>query len=112
MSKYYVNRRKQKREEFMQELCSVFLCTIMVVLSVVCFLRYTANKDHYYYVDNGYGGYEQVVDRPCYVTEIEGDLVTVETKDGELFAFYGDDYNVGETIICTFDMMDRIIDAR
>ena len=37
----------------------------------------------------------------CKIVEINGDTVTVEHK-GELYAFYGDGYVVGKTIICKF----------
>lgn len=112
MSRYYVNRRQQRREELKREALSIVAFVLLIMASTVCVLRYTSDKDRYYYVDNGYGGYEQVIERPCEVVEINGDEITVVTRNGELFAFYGEDFKVGETILCTFTMANEIIDAQ
>lgn len=45
--------------------------------------------------------YIYVTERICEVTEISGDIVTVE-YDGQLYAFYGYGYSVGQKITCQF----------
>lgn len=111
MSRYFVNRRKQRRDKIKNALATT-LCVVTMMAATIGALNYTAQQDYYYYVDNGHGGYEQLVDRSCEVVEINGDEITVVTNSGELYAFYGDGYKVGTTIICTFTMADEIIDAQ
>lgn len=45
--------------------------------------------------------YVYVTERICEVTEISGDIVTVE-YDGQLYAFFGYGYKVGQKIVCQF----------
>lgn len=104
----------KKRNSLWSEIGAGVLFFLILAVGTSVAIQSYANKDQYYYVDNGSGtGYVQLVDRPCIITEIEGDLVTVETLNGgELYAFYGDDYEVGSEIICTFTMANEIIEAK
>ena len=56
--------------------------------------------------------YVYVTDRVCTVTEISDDIITVETRDGNLYEFYGNGFEVNETVICVFNDADELIDVR
>lgn len=90
------------------------VCTTALAALFMLLLYTKANQDYTYAIaSDNYNGvhYEYVTDRVCTVTEIDGDLITVETRSGSLYEFYGDGYEVNDIVVCTFNSANEIIDA-
>ena len=49
-------------------------------------------------------------DVECLITEVVGDIITVEYEDN-LYSFYGNGYAEGQKVICTFTEDMKIVDA-
>jgi hypothetical protein len=117
----YVNANHERkkaeriaRENKRKNIIATVVCTTTLAALFMLLLYTKANQDYTYAIaSDNYNGvhYEYVTDRVCTVTEINGDLVTVETKNGNLYKFYGDGYEVDDTIICTFNSANEIINA-
>ena len=108
----YKNRRNVIKEIVKGFLETIACCVILGAIMLVI-LHLGTSQDDYYYTSDGNGSYIELVDRPCVVTEINGDYITVETvNDGELYTFYGTGYKIGTEIICTFTMTDELIKTK
>ena len=49
--------------------------------------------------------------QPATVTNIDGDIISVEIEDGNIYEFYGEGFEEGEDIE-VFKVMDVIVDVR
>ena len=109
--------KKQQRiakEIKRKNIISGVVCTTTLAALFMLLLYSKANADYTYTIasENNSGiHYEYVTDRVCTVTEISDDIVTVETRNGNLYEFYGDGYEVNDTVVCTFNSANEIIDA-
>lgn len=102
--------QREKRIDTILTILSVIVVCIIFAVSIYANLT----KDYVYAVakENSFGNhYEYVTDRVCTVTEINGDLITVETRNGDLYEFYGDGFEIDETIVCTFNSANELINA-
>lgn len=115
----YVNRNYEvkkaqriARETKRKNIISGVVCITTLVALFILLLYSKANADYTYAVasnnNSGYA-YEYVTDRVCTVTEISGDIITVETRNGNQYEFYGNGYEINETIVCTFNSADELI---
>ena len=101
-------------KKIIKELTETVALTIIICAIFTLPLLASAKQDMTYTIasENCNGvHYEYVIDRVCTVTEIDGELITVETRNGNIYEFYGDGYKVNDTVICTFNSANEIINA-
>ena len=109
------NRNYRRRQREIKRRKALSCCAITVGIISVIMLLGSKPADYTYAVasENNPGyAYEYVTDRVCTVTEINGNIITVETRDGNLYEFYGNGYKVGTEIICTFNSADELINTK
>jgi len=96
-------RNKGNKGNIMSNIIIAVMFLFIVVLCGAGIVSASATESRYAIASESNNGlhYEYVTERTCEVTEINGDLVTVNYK-GELYSFYGDGYEVGTEIICKF----------
>ena len=111
----YLRKRKAERtREIYSNIAGICFSAIIILGLGWAFVHSYTNQEQTYAIasENGNGiHYEYVTDKVCEVTEIKGNLVTVEYK-GNLYSFYGTGFELNEKIVCTFNSADEIINAK
>lgn len=99
--------RKNAREI----ISSVLICVVIVMLGYGIVEKVNNTEPRYAIASTRQINGEHfiyITERVCEVYEINDDLITVEYQ-GNLYDFFGDGYEVGETIVCQFtDAMEIV----
>lgn len=110
MAKRYSKRcRKMKIHRMVRR----FIFAGIAISGTIATLLFMASHSEPRYAiasERGEIHYEYVTERKCDVVDVFGQKVTVSYK-GNLYAFYGDGYRVGDELICKFTDDYRIVDA-
>lgn len=110
MSSYYINRRKQRRMAIVKDILAMAIFAVAIGIGTIALVNHQSQKDYYYYTAQG-----EMVDKPCEIVAINGDVITVQTVNGgERYDFYGDSVGeIGDTIICTFTVgRNELVDVQ
>lgn len=109
-AKHYSRRcRKAKIRKMVKR----FLITGIAISGTIAALLFMAAQSEPRYAiasERGEIHYEYVTERKCEVTNVSGKKVTVAYK-GNLYAFYGEGYKVGDKLICKFTDSMEIVDT-
>lgn len=108
------NKTKKLKAKLKEILIDILGGTIIAGILLLILLLGLSEETEYTYAvvsDNEGIHYTNVTEKVCTVTEINGNLVTVDYK-GNLYTFYGTGYIVGTEIVCTFNNANEIIDAK
>ena len=107
-------RNRENYEEIRANIIVAAMC-LAIIFMLVFAIKLYLERDYTYAIpcENGNGiHYEYVTDKVCTVTEINDNLITVETREGNLYEFYGTGYKVNDKIICVFNKSNEIIDTK
>lgn len=106
----YSRRCYKAKIRKMVKRCIITGIAISGTIAALLFMAAQSEPRYAVASERGEMHYEYVTERKCDVVNIYGQKVTVAYK-GNLYAFYGEGYEIGDELICKFTDDYRIVDA-
>lgn len=110
-AKHYSRRCRKAKIRKMVKRFVIAGITISGTIAALLFMAAKSEPRYAIASEHGAMHYEYVTERKCDVVDVSDTIITVDYK-GNLYAFYGDGYEVDDKLICKFTDDMRIIGAK